>query len=209
VDRKHSSDWEGIAVDCAGRVAILSEHGSLLVLEPSLDRVERVVRLELGRPGRHGLRAPGSNSGGEGLALLPGGHLLVALEKHPPLLLELGPEGDEPCGVSAKTLSDGVVPATSQLVLLALWTVDLPTSTGDISDLAVTEDGALYLLSGQGGLVARLRLPLTAHAPAATQEVRRLPHAIRAAEGLVVFEPGVMLVASDSPGKIGSVYEVH
>jgi Esterase-like activity of phytase len=206
--RKYRTNWEAVAVDRAGRVGILSEHGGLVVLESALERVERVVRLELGRPGRHGLRAPRSNSGGEGLALLPGDHVLVALEKHPPLLLELGPEGDEPLGVSPDTLSDGILPVTGRLVVLAVWTVDLPTGAGDISDLAVTEDGRLYLVSAQGRLVARLRLPLTADAPAATQEVWRLPPAIGTAEGLVVLEPSLMLIASDRRSKTGSVYEV-
>jgi hypothetical protein len=206
--RKYRTNWEAVAVDRAGRVGILSEHGGLVVLESALARLERVVRLELLRPGRHGLRAPRNNSGGEGLALLPGDHVLVALEKRPPLLLELGPEGDEPLGVSADTLSDGILPETGRLVVLAVWTVDLPTGAGDISDLAVTEDGGLYLLSAQGRLVARLRLPLMTDTPAATEEVWRLPTAIGAAEGLVVLEPGLMLIASDRRGKAGSVYEV-
>jgi hypothetical protein len=206
--RKYRTNWEAVAVDRAGRVGILSEDGGLVVLETALEGIERVVQLELGRPGRHGLRDPRNNSGGEGLALLSADHVLVALEKHPPLLLELGPEGDEPLGVSTDTLSDGILPVTGRLVVLAVWTVDLPTGAGDISDLAVSDDDGLYLLSAQGRLVARLRLPLTTDVSAAIQEVWRLPRAIGTAEGLVVLEPGVMLIASDRRGKTGSVYEV-
>ena len=81
--RQYRTNWEAVAVDRAGGVGILSEDGGLVVLGPGLEQVERVVRLQLGRPGRHGLRAPRTNSGGEGLALLPRDHLLVAVEKPP------------------------------------------------------------------------------------------------------------------------------
>jgi hypothetical protein len=38
-------------------------------------------------------------SGGEGVVLLPGGHLLIAKEKHPAALIEFGPRGSRSRGL--------------------------------------------------------------------------------------------------------------
>lgn len=103
-------------------------------------------------------------SRGEGVILLPGGHLLVAKEKGPAALIEFGPEGAKPRGLSlGGVLQDGErwqAPEGErvQFVPLATWLPDRDLSKvcEDFSDMEIGPDGRLYLLSDQSATIARI-----------------------------------------------------
>jgi hypothetical protein len=88
-------------------VLLLQEGPSrVLVLSAGLARVEAVVELAVapGQPGFGREWADDDNARGEGLLLMDRGHLLVAKQKDPVCLIEFGPAGDAPLGVSPETL---------------------------------------------------------------------------------------------------------
>src|SRR4029079_4251463 len=76
-------------------------------------------------------RAP--NSRGEGLLLLRRGHVLIAKERDTACLIEFGPPGDRPIGVTADTVLAPAAPVqtpeTTQCaaVPLAVWSLSAAT----------------------------------------------------------------------------------
>jgi uncharacterized protein YjiK len=167
IDLRGGSGFEGVAADGEGRIFILQEEQSrLLVFSHDLKGLMHVLALEV--PSDSPLAAAWAkdlNERAEGLLLLRDGHLLVAKQKNPAALLEFGPENDEPLGVSSETaLSDTepfALPRTEdgRLVALASWPLDgdaegrLPT----INDIALGADGRVYVISAKGQMIARLK----------------------------------------------------
>lgn len=104
-----ASQWEAVDVDAEGRVFVLEERpGAVHVLTRGLDA--RVHTIELDLPGGKGWCGDlqddwddEPNSRGEGLVLGDGGHLLVLKEKHPSLIVEFGPPGDDPWATFGRT----------------------------------------------------------------------------------------------------------
>jgi hypothetical protein len=102
-------------------------------------------------------------SRGEGVVLLPGGHLLVAKEKKPAALIEFGPPDSRSRGlVRGGALANGegwpIKKGHHRFVAIAIW---LPVKTlaktcADFSDLEIGPDGCLYLLSDKSSTIARL-----------------------------------------------------
>ena len=102
-------------------------------------------------------------SRGEGMVLLPGGHLLVAKEKKPAALIEFGPPNSQSRGlVRGGALADGerwpIKDGFHRLIALASWLPDktLAKTCADFSDLEIGPDGCLYLLSDKSSTIARL-----------------------------------------------------
>jgi hypothetical protein len=102
-------------------------------------------------------------SRGEGMVLLPGGHLLVAKEKKPAALIEFGPPHSRSQGlVRGGALADGerwpIKKGQHRFVAVAIWLPDktLAKSCADFSDLAIGPDGCPYLLSDKSSTIARL-----------------------------------------------------
>jgi hypothetical protein len=111
-------------------------------------------------------------SRGEGVVLLPGGHLLVAKEKKPAAFIEFGPPGSRSRGLPrGGALADGerwaIKKGHHRFVALATWFPDksLATTCADFSDLEIGPDGRLYLLSDQSSTIARLEISRRAAAP--------------------------------------------
>src|SRR5918992_2114835 len=100
------SEWEAADGDATGRVFVLQESPArVFVLSIELDEVVRVIDLRLGPQERAELNwDASSNARAEGLVLLRNGHLLVAKEKDPPLLMEFGPMGERAGGVAPELL---------------------------------------------------------------------------------------------------------
>jgi hypothetical protein len=173
------SGFEGIACDGAGTLVLLQEEQArLLVVAPDLSRLLHAVALAvpsddpLLNPGWH--RRP--NSRGEGLLLLDGGHVLIARERDDACLIEFGPPGDAPIGVSAGTV---LAPAgrfrrpdavDSDLVSLAVWPLAVP-ELPTVNDLARGPDGRVYALSAESRAIARLECRLVPGERARATEV--------------------------------------
>ncbi len=163
IDLRGGSGFEGVAADGDGRVFILQEeHSRLLVFSQDLRKLLHVLALEV--PQHSSIAAAWAkdvNEHAEGLLLLRDGHVVVAKQKNPAAFLEFGPENDEPLGVSSATaLSDTepfALPQTEdgRLVALASWALEgerLPT----INDIALGADGRVYVISAKGQMIARL-----------------------------------------------------
>lgn len=206
-----ASQWEAVACDRAGRVLLLQESpGTLFVLDPALATRLATVHIEAGvhAAGAGWRREPGSR--GEGMVLLESGHLLVLKEKDPTQLLELGPPGDAPQpltpGGEARFV-DG-----STLTILASWDVDEDgESAGDLSELSVGPDGALYVLGDREGVLCRLGPLPVGGGILSIAERWQLPEEVTSPskkkgkrgdergkpEGLVLLDDGRPLVAID------------
>jgi hypothetical protein len=156
---------EAVCADGTGRVLLLQEWPPRTeLIDARTRRVAAAIALEV--PGHDVLArswADPRSSHGEGAVFLPGGHLLIAKEKDPPVLLEFGPPGDDPIGFSrggglAPGDSWAIEPGEHRYVRLAAWSPDkvLAKACSDFSDLEIGPDGHLYLLSDQSASIARL-----------------------------------------------------
>ena len=203
---RNPPQWEAGAGVGAGRVFVLAESTSTIaVLDPRLEDVTHTIRLEI--PPSFPLAsawAADENSRAEGIVLLANGHVLVAKEKNPPAIVELGPRGAAPEGFRPElALGDRPfsLPASreSELVALKHWVLKAKDAKpiGDISELAVDGDGRLYLLSDQGRAIARLEGDLDpAEDKIDVKALFSLPPPVDKPEGLV-FASGTPFVATD------------
>ena len=99
------SQFEAIAADGGSVVAVMSEDPPLVLVA---DTVTREFRAEIRLTAPAGSVLDGqwddASSRGEGLVFLRGGRLLVAQEKRPRALIEFGPVGTRPQGLSSEDL---------------------------------------------------------------------------------------------------------
>jgi uncharacterized protein YjiK len=139
--------------------------------------------------------------------LLRNGHILVAKEKDPPVLMEYGPSEERPQGLTPDLLfatsDEFPLPQEprTEFSLLTVWR--LSSSAGDaikdISDVAVGPDESLYLLSDESACIAQLERTLDPgqeHLEIAS--LWHLPPELEQPEGLVLTEDRTPLVAIDS-----------
>lgn len=204
VDDGRFQQLEAVASDGAGTVWVLTEETSWLAgVDPasrSVVGVARLVTTDLAELDEVWSAADASR--GEGLLLLRDGHVLVAKEKRPAGLVEFGPRGDAPLGVSSETLLGPGEPFSllgEVLHALAWWPLDgvARTSLKDLSDLATDDEGAVWLLSDQSARLARLLLPLGPGEVVGIDAVVDLPGSVRKPEGLAFLPGGVVAVAED------------
>jgi hypothetical protein len=203
---KKDPQIEAICADGTGRVLLLQESPPRFELL-DLDESRVVASIELVVEGNDSLASSWSQpkgSRGEGVALLPDGHLLVAKEKEPAALIEFGPPGSRPRGLALSgALADGdrwpVAEDCRQFVALATWLPDkvLTETCADFSDLEIGPDGSLYLLSDQSATIARLDdLPVGGHKARLTA-AWRLNDLKGKPEGLAFAPDGRAIVALD------------
>ncbi|MDQ3767319.1 MAG: SdiA-regulated domain-containing protein, partial [Actinomycetota bacterium] len=203
------SQWEAADGDASGRVFVLQEEPAVVfVLNPAMD--DLVTRITLANRTPEGddfALGTSPNSQGEGLVLLRNGHILVAKEKDPPVLMEYGPSEERPEGLAPDLLfatsDEFPLPQEqrTEFSLLTIWR--LSSSAGkaikDISDIAVGPDAGLYLLSDESACIAQLKRtldPAQEHLEVAS--LWNLPPEIEQPEGLVVTGDRTPLVAIDS-----------
>jgi hypothetical protein len=162
---KHDPQIEALCAGGVGRLALLQETPARVeLIDPKASKV--VASIDLVVAGRSDIAQSWSDpkgSRGEGMALLSDGHLLVAKEKKPAALIELGPSGSQSRGlVRGGALADGeqwpIKKGHNRFVSLAVWFPDkmLAKTCADFSDLAIGPDGCLYLLSDKSSTIARL-----------------------------------------------------
>jgi hypothetical protein len=148
------SQWEGVAGDGAGRLVILCERTSELLVVGADFRFERRIAL------RHEWLDDG-RAGLEAVLPLRRGHVLAAKQRDPLRLIEFGPAGDAPLGMNAEALPAAGEPlsltSAAELRSLASWRFagDRPDSVNDLA----ADSGRLYLISSADRGIARIRLP--------------------------------------------------
>jgi uncharacterized protein YjiK len=203
VDRKRSQ-LEAIATAGDGTILVLCEDPPVVWrIDPGAGRADRIP-LVAGEKGELSQVFEEASSAGEGLLALRGGRLLVAKEKDPPLLLELGPLGAEASGVDADAFGWGAAGShdvATELQVLAAWELD---DIDDVSDMSFA-DGVLYCLSDQSQRVVAVDLPLDAESGkiriTGSWELRvpeRRGEPDGKPEGLVVTSDGTFLVGLDT-----------
>jgi hypothetical protein len=162
---RRDSQIEAVCADGARRVLLLQETPPRVELIDT-DALKVVASIDLAVEGRGEIAPAWSDpkgSRGEGMVLLPGGHLLVAKEKKPAAFIEFGPPHSRSRGlVRGGALADGerwpIAKGHHRFVALASWLPDktLAQNCADFSDLEIGPDGCLYLLSDKSSTIARL-----------------------------------------------------
>ena len=139
------------------------------------------------------------------MALLPGGHLLVAKEKKPAAFIEFGPLHSRSRGlVRGGALAEGerwpIKEGHHRFVALATWFPDktLAKSCADFSDLEIGPDGCLYLLSDKSSTIARLDDLSAGGGTAALLDAWRLGDLDGKPEGLAFTAEGRAIVGLDT-----------
>lgn len=203
--REAHSQWEAIAIDGRGRVAMLAEGPArITVFDETLDRVLREIEL-VPRGDVAVAWKKHENAKGEGLVLLANGHVLVASERDPAAIVEFGPEGDAPSGYAGRSREAAQrveFPLHDELVSLEMWPLSKKAldHAPDVSELSLDEEGNLYLLSDEGRCFAKVRLPLSPDDEHTKLErVFRFDDDVEKPEGLAFVSASRVAVASDRP----------
>jgi hypothetical protein len=201
-----SSEWEAADGDATGRVFMLQESPShVYIADRALEQIDHVIELKLEPSERRELNWDAdSNARAEGLVLLNNGHVLIAKEKEPPLILEFGKRQDRAEGMQPDLLLDslGEYPLpkerTTAFDLLTTWHLDEESEITDISDMAPGPDERLYLLSDESRCIARVQTRVSrGETMLSVVDMWKLPDELQQPEGLVLMEGMVPLVAID------------
>jgi hypothetical protein len=204
---RRDSQIEAVCADGRGRVLLLQETPPRVELV-DLMGPKVVASIDLVVEGDAGIARAWSRpkgSRGEGMALLPAGHLLVAKEKKPAALIEFGPAHARSRGLErGGALPDGklwpIKEGGHRFVALATWLPDqtLAKNCADFSDLEIGPDGRLYLLSDKSGTIARLDDLTAGGGTAALLDVWRLGDVDGKPEGLAFNARGHAIVGLDT-----------
>jgi hypothetical protein len=204
---QHDPQIEAICADGLGRVLLLQETPPRVeLIDPKA--LEVVASIDLAVEGNGEIARAWSDpkgSRGEGMVLLPGGHLLVAKEKNPAAFIEFFPPHSESRGlVRGGALEDGqrwpIKKGSHRFVALASWLPDkqLAKTCADFSDLEIGPDGRLYLLSEKSSTIARLDDLPAGGGAAALLDAWRLGDLDGKPEGLAFTAQGSAVVGLDT-----------
>jgi hypothetical protein len=204
---KRDPQIEAVCADGVGRILLLQESPPRVeLIDPKASKV--VASIDLAVEGRSEIAQVWSDpegSLGEGMALLPAGHLLIAKEKKPAALIEFGPPQSRSRGlVRGGALADGerwpIKKGRHRFVSLAVWFPDkkLAKTCADFSDLAIGPDGCLYLLSDKSSTIARLDDLPAGGGVAALIDAWRLGDLDGKPEGLAFTAQGQAIVGLDT-----------
>jgi hypothetical protein len=210
----NASQWEAVATDGKNTVCMLSEtHAGISCVDTRLERLKARFSLDVsGIAGLDSTWKDQPNSRGEGMLLMKKGHVLVLKEKRPSMLIEFGPEGDQPMGYGPDTFLEpdeafaglagssgepvyranrSAEPAPRALVALKAWEFPdrLRELASDASEISLGPDGRVYLLSQESATLIRLQKTLRPDESKAVMEhgaYWRLPQGMDKAEGLVI-----------------------
>jgi hypothetical protein len=204
---KHDPQIEAVCADGVGRIALLQETPPRVeLIDPEASNVVASMDLEVeGRGEFERAWSDPEGSRGEGMVLLPGGHLLVAKEKKPAAFVEFGPSGSQSRGlVRGGALADGerwpIKKGHHRFVALAVWFADkvLAKTCADFSDLAIGPDGCLYLLSDKSSTIAGLDDLPAGGGVAALLDAWRLGDLGGKPEGLAFNAQGQAIIGLDT-----------
>ncbi len=210
------SQFEAIAADGGSLVAVMCEDPPL-VLVADTDTREFRAEIRLTAPAGSVLDGQwdDASSRGEGLVFLRGGRLLVAQEKRPRALIEFGPVGSEPRGLSRDDfLTSGesweAPSGRVDFVPLSMWKLKSAAkkALGDVSSIGTDTDGNLWLLSDKSQRVGRLSLDVPLAPDDADvrdlDEIWDLPEGAEKPEGIAALGDGRVLVVLDTPSTSGN-----
>ncbi len=210
------SQFEAIAADGGSVVALMSEDPPLVLVADTVTR-EFCAEIRLTAPAGSVLDGQwdDASSRGEGLVFLRGGRLLVAQEKRPRALIEFGPVGTQPQGLSSEdllALGESWEAPTGQVdfVPLSMWELKSAAkkALGDVSAIGTDTEGNLWLLSDKSQRVGRLGLdvPLDPDDDVVRDldEIWELPNGAVKPEGLAALGDGRVLVALDTRSTSGN-----
>ena len=210
------SQFEAIAADGGSLVALMCEDPPLVLVADTVDR-ELVAEIRLTAPAGSLLDGQWDDpsSRGEGLVFLRGGRLLVAQEKRPRALIEFGPVGTDPLGLSSDDLlgsgeSWQAPSGRVEFVPLSMWKLksEAKKALGDVSAIGTDSDGNLWLLSDKSQRVGRLGLddPLAPDDDEVRglDEIWDLPEGAVKPEGVAALGDGRVLVALDTGSTTGN-----
>ena len=210
------SQFEAIAVDGGSLVAVMREDPPVVLVA---DTEPRHLRAEIRLTAPAGSVLDGqwgdASSRGEGLVFLRGGRLLVAQEKRPRALIEFGPVGAEPKGLSSDDLlgpeeSWAAPSGRVDFVPLSMWKLKSKAkkALGDVSAIGTDSRGNLWLLSDKSRRVGRLGLDVPLHPGdddvRDLDEIWDLPAGAEKPEGMAALGDGRVLVALDTGSTRGN-----
>lgn len=204
---RRDSQIEAVCADGLGRILLLQETPARVELvDPRGPRVVASIDLVVERPAAIAQAwSHPKGSRGEGMALLPGGHLLVAKEKKPAALIEFGPANAQSRGwIRGGGLPDGkrwpIGKGQHRFVAIAVWRPDrrLVRTCADFSDLEIGPDGHLYLLSDKSATIARLDDLPAGGGSAGLRDAWRLGDLDGKPEGLAFTPRGHAIVGLDT-----------
>jgi hypothetical protein len=210
------SQFEAIAADGGSLVALMCEDPPLVLVADTVTR-ELIAEIRLTAPSGSLLDGQwdDASSRGEGLVFLRGGRLLVAQEKRPRALIEFGPVGADPQGLSS---DDFLGPGESweaasgrvEFVPLSVWKLKgkAEKALGDLSAIGTDSQGNLWLLSDKSQRVGRLDLdgPLSPDDDEIRDldEIWDLPDGAVKPEGIAALGDGRVVVALDTGSTAGN-----
>jgi hypothetical protein len=205
-----TTDWEALALDGSSNIFLLQEFSQTIF---AIDRTGKKVISKITLDGQQQWQIDDTKSdmkdqeksSYEGMVLLQKGHIIVAKEENPRLIIEFGPKGEKPIGISKATILNGnefaLASDNIQLVALAAWSWPAPGETCDTSDLAVNTSAELFALSETCRSVTKIELPIHGNAgntnPLQILATWILPEKIKHPEGLTALSSDEWLVASD------------
>jgi hypothetical protein len=162
VAESDGSEFEGVACDGEGLVLLLQEGPArVLVLSRGLDRLLHTIHLSVppDEPEFGESWNDDANARGEGILLLRHGHLLIAKQRKPIRLIEFGPSGDDPLGLSPDTVLPANAPfelppsgGEAEFAVLASWGLakgDDEDEFESVNDMACDTEGRLFVLSSR------------------------------------------------------------
>jgi len=221
VEVQDHSNFEGVASDASRQVFILQEGADrIVVFDPELTSVRHTIALNVNRhmtgigPQWHA----NPNARGEGLLLLKNGHILVAKQRDDPWIIEFGPLGSSAAGFKRKDAldADESFPrpnSAKPFDALAAWPVMVGTPPASINDLAVDDEGNLWVISSSSRVLAKLTNELRPAGHTATFEAFALPADLfpdiqDRAEGLVFHPKLGWLVSVDHHRNAANVFQL-
>lgn len=217
-----SSEFEGVASDGSGRVFVLQEGASrILVFDAALSALEQTITLSVPRdqPDFGAEWHADDNARGEGLLLLRNGHVLIAKQREEPRLIEFGPSGSDAEGYCpGDALGAGQtfpLPDDEEATFEVMhsWVIDPDSGVKSVNDLAPDADGRLHLVSSKSRRLARLDHDLAPEGATASLTAWPLPADLfetddDKAEGLVFVPELGWFVALDLERPAPNVFAI-
>lgn len=203
---QEQAQWEAVSVNESSGVFALQESESKIFQFDADGR--NLKSFQLGAwQGRND-----ESRGFEGLMLMRSGHFLVALETDTAALIEYGPKGESPIGLSpgnrALLASNETFnpPDATELVPLASWTLKEGAGSCKYSDLARADDGGILILMKGCMKVAQVTELSLSKDTFTVDRSWAIPSSIEHPEGLQALGDRGLLISSDIKTKTNNLY---